>query len=90
MMDPGNYIRHIMIRQVLLITGLVRTELYYAHPVKIYNSVSIESLQEYGLLKTKNKCSQREQILSFKSSPYNKGGECILFWVLCLYCKYLS
>ena len=54
---------------VALISGVANTELIVRKSRKTLEKVCLEALLNKGLFLKERICSQREQILSFKSSP---------------------
>ena len=60
-------------------SSVARTELFLRTPKKSLDNFSPVWLSKLGLLLKERICSHREQILSFKSSPYDKWGKyCML------------
>ena len=59
----------IMCEMVRIISGVANTELFVRKSRKTLEKVCLEALLNKGLLLKERICSQREQILSFKSSP---------------------
>ena len=61
---------------------------FFTHTQEKFWKLCLESLSKSGLLFRERICSQREQILSFKSNPYDKGAK--YFVLLSLYYKSVS
>ena len=53
-------------------------------PRKSVGNYLVASLPAWGLLSKERICSKREELLTFKSSPYNKGGKYFMLGTLTL------